>query len=967
VRIAATVVLLGVLASFGGAQTAPDDDKARAADLLAQPDAAARERWLEAHRAALTPGLGRELAAAARVHYLASRYPPAFDAYALALRVGEIVGDPESRIRGLEGLGNVERFRGRPTEALPWLERARSEAEAAADTAAVGRIVGAMGAARRMRGEYSASLDLFQRELAIFEGLRDPEWIGRTHFNIGTTLGALGRCREAIPHLERARDAAEAAGTMAAASNAYNNLGLCHQGLGDYAGALEAYEHCLQIAESTGSRSELPPTLVNIGTIYRAQGAPLRALDSYRRSYAISSEQGEKQFMADALEDEGGVLLELGRLPEARAALDKALALAEESHRLSVVTWASADLAEVYARLGDRPRALALLQHCLETAEQMEELPLISRTRREIAALSLEDGKAREALDQGQRAADVARRYGLLEELWPALMVAGQAERALVHPDAAEEALREAVDVVEELRAHAVGPESDRAAFLIPRVAPYQELVSLLADGGRPWDALAVAERSKGRVLLDVMAGGRTAIGAALTRDERAEEARLEADVLSANSELRALLLQPQPEAARRKSLEDTRAARRLALEDWRTRQYAAHTELRVLRGESPPLAREDARRLLPDGQTVLLEYSLGGQRGYVFALSGGRTGEAELSVHRLDAAPSEIVRLARDLRDRLARRDLEFDAAAARLYQALIAPARDVLRGARHVVLVPDGALWELPFQALRPRGGRYLVEDVAISYAPSLSVLRDMRGQRRPPAPAGHDLLALGNPDLGAGARRRTPSVLMSDLQPLPEAETQVRAIARLYDPRASAVRVGTEARESWLKQEAAHYRILHFATHGLLDDASPLYSQLVLAAPRAGEGDDGLLEAREILEMSLDADLAVLSACETGRGQSGAGEGLIGMSWAFFVAGCPATVASQWKVEAASTNRLMLAFHRELRAGRTPAEALRLAALAQLRRPDERHPFYWAGFVAMGDADPARSAAAPGSHRP
>jgi CHAT domain-containing protein len=192
---------------------------------------------------------------------------------------------------------------------------------------------------------------------------------------------------------------------------------------------------------------------------------------------------------------------------------------------------------------------------------------------------------------------------------------------------------------------------------------------------------------------------------------------------------------------------------------------------------------------------------------------------------------------------------------------------------------------------------------------------------------------------------------------LLPLPEAEAQVRAIARLYDPGTTAVRVGGEARESWLKAEASHYRILHLATHGRLDDTSPLYSQLVLATPAAGENDDGLLEAREILDLRLHADLAVLSACETGRGQAGAGEGLIGMSWAFFVAGCPATVASQWKVEAASTTRLMLAFHRELQAKHTAAEALRLAALAQLRH-HERHPFYWAGFVAMGDADsPAR----------
>src|SRR6185295_17419117 len=116
-------------------------------------------------------------------------------------------------------------------------------------------------------------------------------------------------------------------------------------------------------------------------------------------------------------------------------------------------------------------------------------------------------------------------------------------------------------------------------------------------------------------------------------------------------------------------------------------------------------------------------------------------------------------------------------------------------------------------------------------------------------------------------------------------------------------------------------------------------------------------------EILELDLGADLAVLSACETARGRAGAGEGLIGMTWAFFVAGCPTTVASQWKVEVASTNQIMVAFHRHLRAGRTPADALRLAALAQLRSGERRHPFYWAGFVAMGDAHSSTVPPTPG----
>ncbi|HEV7498367.1 MAG TPA: CHAT domain-containing protein, partial [Vicinamibacteria bacterium] len=406
------------------------------------------------------------------------------------------------------------------------------------------------------------------------------------------------------------------------------------------------------------------------------------------------------------------------------------------------------------------------------------------------------------------------------------------------------------------------------------------------------------------------------------------------------------------------------RAAQRLALEDWRTRQYAAHPELRVLRGDSRPLTADEAARLLGDGRTVLLEYVLSGPQAYVFVLSAGSTTEPSLSVRRLDLGGPEIVRLARDLRERLAARDLDYAAPAARLYQALLSPARDVLRAARRVVIVPDGALWELPFQALRPQGGRFLIEDVAVSYVPSLSVLRDMQGRQRARDRPDGAFLALGNPDLGAGVRRGAASALLSSaLAALPQAEVQVREIARLYDPRTTAVRVGAGARESWFKAEASHYRILHLATHGVLDDASPLYSEMVLAAPAAGEREDGLLEAREILDLHLNADLVVLSACETGRGRAGAGEGLIGMSWAFFVAGCPTTVASQWKVEAASTSRLMLAFHRELRGGHPPADALRLAALAQLRRPDERHPFYWAGFVAMGDAYSPSSAPAVG----
>jgi CHAT domain-containing protein len=162
---------------------------------------------------------------------------------------------------------------------------------------------------------------------------------------------------------------------------------------------------------------------------------------------------------------------------------------------------------------------------------------------------------------------------------------------------------------------------------------------------------------------------------------------------------------------------------------------------------------------------------------------------------------------------------------------------------------------------------------------------------------------------------------------------------------------VYVGAEAREDRAKTEAAQADILHFATHGTLNDASPMYSHLVLAS--GDKNEDGLLEAWELMQLDLKAELAVLSACETALGRFGAGEGMIGLTWAMFVAGVPSTVVSQWKVESAATRELMLGFHRQLRARKpaTKAEALRQAALKLLENPATNHPFYRAGFVLVG----------------
>jgi CHAT domain-containing protein len=282
----------------------------------------------------------------------------------------------------------------------------------------------------------------------------------------------------------------------------------------------------------------------------------------------------------------------------------------------------------------------------------------------------------------------------------------------------------------------------------------------------------------------------------------------------------------------------------------------------------------------------------------------------------------------------------------------------------------VPDGALWNVAFQALYQGAKGYLLEQYAIVYAPSLSVLREMekrantlRAAHRQVAGAREyaepTLLAMGNPKLNEGTIAKVRFTRRDEpLSPLPEAEKEVNSLRQMYGPASSRVLIGEQAREAVVKAEAGQYQVLHFATHATLDDRSPLYSRIILSRAEDDVREDGLLEAWELMKLDLNAELTVLSACETARGRVANGEGMIGMSWALFVAGSPSVVVSQWKVDSARTSELMIEFHRNLlrksdaaKPALSKSEALRQAALKLLHGP-YNHPAYWAGFILIGN---------------
>jgi CHAT domain-containing protein len=537
------------------------------------------------------------------------------------------------------------------------------------------------------------------------------------------------------------------------------------------------------------------------------------------------------------------------------------------------------------------------------------------------------------------------------------LPYAGLSYRALGRTDEARRAFDEAITANETIRTQVAGGEQERERFFEKKTLPYYAMVELLVAQNKHDEALAYAERAKGRVLLDVIRNGRTGVIKTMSTEEREQEKRLTTTIASLNTKILGENARPQTNQARLSELKTHLEQARLDQRSFQVKLYSAHPELRIKRGEAQTLGLAQAGDLLTDSRTALLEYAVTDDKTFLFVLTANAATQnglqqPVLKLYELKIKRQNLIEKVQRLRERIANNDLDYAGLSSELYNDLVAPASLQLQGKTRLVMVPDDILWEAPFQALRSANGRFLIQDAAISYAPSLTVLREIAKSRKPkPATT---LLAMGNPKLAGQTISRSKNVLMSgSFEALPEAERLVKGLAQIYGEKASKVYVGAEAREEVLKSESNNYRILQLATHGVLSNASPMYSHVVLAQSNHDK-EDGLLEAWEIMEMDLQADLAVLSACETARGRIGAGEGVIGLSWALFVAGCPTTVVSQWKVESSSSTELMLAFHGKLKGGASKSEALRQAALKLMADKRYNHPFYWAGFIVVGDGN-------------
>ncbi len=942
----------------------------RAADSLSQ----ALERYQKAlalfqeigdkpHAAAVWSGIGKT--------YAQQRdQTKALESYNKALSIFEALKDRAQVADMMEEIGSIYYVQKKYVEAIDLLEKCLAINEALGRKAEVAVALRDIGNAKYYQENYEGAIEYYLKAVAAFEVVKDAPAIGETMNYLGGASYLLADYDKALEYYQKALVFEEGFADRRGAARSLFGLGSSLYALGDFAAALDYSYRNLALLESLRDKTSMPDTLRLIGFAHLRHRDYDSALNAYRRCLGLYEEGGDKL-------NAGLVLIEIGNILYAQRSFDPAmeryrtaLGYFESLKKTEGIAACFGGIASVYYAQRVYDSALDFFQKSLSLYESLNAAEHIALTLQSIAGVHYAQRDYARSLEFADRSATIAREAKSQQVLWQARFTAGSAHRALDHADEARKAFEESIATVEAMRTQLIEDEQ-APPFFKEKNAPYLAMAQLLLAQNDTRSAFSIAESVKSHSLWDILRGARLRITRSMTpleqKQERAltktlasltrqrdRDRQLSNPIISLPRELLRNNRQPAIEA--RLQMTETRLQKaRQEYESFKKRLYAAHPQVRTLRGEAPALKVEEVGRLL-DAHTALLSFTVAEGETVLFVLTlerPGSTAAVKLQAYVLNTSRDDLAGRVAKFRSLIERRSDEVHRSARELYDLLLAAARDQLRGRDLLVIAPDSVLWDLPFQALEPADNRYLVEDCAFVYAPSVTSFRDMnKAIAAAEAPARiPTLLAFGNPSLSQETRGRV-SLLSKELKFEAQAgvENELRSVSALYAAQQTRVYTGADATEERMKAESGRFGILQISARAILSDATPMRSSLLMAQSQSSPKEDGLLQPWEILGLNLKRGVVVMSECEPANNAPASGDAITGFAWAWLVSGCPTVLLNQWKADADDAG-FLIELHRSLRR-RSPGKGLRESAL-KILKGEYRHPFYWSRFIVVGKA--------------
>jgi CHAT domain-containing protein/tetratricopeptide (TPR) repeat protein len=868
------------------------------------------------------------------------RYEEALKRYREALKINRDLGRRAEIVRDNIRIGVAYEHSGRYNEALQAYQDSLKLARAIGARSDEADALNNLGHLHMNAYRHTEALQCLQDSLKSYRDLGSRTGEARVLDHIGSDYFYRGRFAEALHSYETALKIHRELKHRKSEGGTLTNIGLVYADTGRFAEALRSYQETLTIYQELDYRQGVAEVQEEIGRIYARTGRHDEALKHYQDSLKVQRELKNRKGVAGALNSVANEDARLGRHEEALEFYQESLKIGRELDDSKVVTTALNNIAALYRKTKRDKEAMQLYEESLKIERDIDNQQGVALTLYNIGVLHALKGQSREALEKFQESVRIAEAIGDLRICYSCEQYRGSLLMERGELAAADKACDRAIAFLEQLRANTREP-SLQTSFFADNAAPYYWQTDIRLKRDLIADAFTSSESLRSRTMIDLLSNDRIDLDQRLSKEERGKEQQLQDRMVALGVRLEESRA-AKAGADRIRSLEKELSDARAALEQFRVNMYVKYFQTGPAKFAPADLSDLNKSLFASRPGLVVLSYLIRPKQVLLFVLTRGNKadGPAKLTAHRIDVDMEEVAEAVGKFRTACLKPGVI--PSSDDLYRWLLAPVEETLDGAKHVVIVPDGVLQTLPFQALRAdEDSKYLVERAAVSYAPSVTALLKMqrRGDdlRKQHGKEG-DLLALGIRDFGK--REKT----------LPQAEDEARAIAKLFGDSGHSL-LGTEATPSRLRARWSKARYLHFATHGLLNEDAPFYSSLVLS-PDQEKGAHGQLFAADLLEERLSAEVAVLSACETGLGRRYNGEGLLGLSWAWFVAGVPSLVVSQWSVSDQAAERLMTAFWSEVKSGTPRAEALRRAQLRLLKDRGTRHPFYWAPFVLVGD---------------